>query len=78
MRQVTDFADEAQEIETAERESAVAEIRRKATPAVRVFSECLACGDPIETDRLKANPSARRCLMCQEAFERLQLLRSKG
>lgn len=75
---MTDFADEAQEIETAERESAVAEIRRKAAPCVRVFSECVACGDPIETERLKANPAARRCLMCQEAFERLQSLRSKG
>lgn len=75
---MTDVADEAQEIETAERESAVAEIRRKAAPSVRVFSDCVACSDPIETDRLNANPAARRCLMCQEAFERLQLLRKKG
>ncbi|WP_304280610.1 TraR/DksA C4-type zinc finger protein [Caulobacter segnis] len=75
---MTDFADEAQEIEIAERESAVAEIRRRAAPPVQVFFECLACGDPIETARLSVNPAARRCLMCQEAYERLQLLRSKG
>jgi len=75
---LSDFADEAQEIETAERESAVAEIRRKAAPAVRVFKDCVACSDPIEADRLQANPAAKRCLMCQEAFERLELLRKKG
>jgi phage/conjugal plasmid C-4 type zinc finger TraR family protein len=75
---MTDVADEAQEIEQAERESAVAEIRRKAAPSVRVFADCVACGDPIESDRLQANPGAKRCLMCQEAFERLELLRKKG
>ena len=75
---MSDDADEAQVIETAEREAAVAEIRRKAAPAVRVFTTCVACGDPIESDRPQANPGAKRCLMCQEAFERLQLLRSKG
>lgn len=75
---MSDLADEAQEIETAERDNAVAEIRRKALAPIRVHETCLACADPIETERLAANPGARRCLMCQEAFERLQLLRRKG
>lgn len=75
---MSDDADEAQVIEAAERESAVARIRRNAAPDVRVFTTCVACGDPIESDRLQVNPGAKRCLMCQEAFERLQMLRKKG
>ena len=74
---MSDMADEAQEIEVAERDSAVAEIRRKAAPTVEVREDCVACADPIEPERLKANPSARRCLACQEAFERLSRLFSK-
>lgn len=71
---MTDVADEAQEIETAERDSAVAAIRRKAAPPVEVHLDCLACADPIDPERLEANPAARRCLPCQETFERLQKL----
>lgn len=71
---MTDFADEAQLVTEAERASAVAEIRRRVAPPVEVHTDCLACADPIEPDRLEANPAARRCLPCQETFERLQKL----
>lgn len=75
---MTDFADEAQAIEEAERDTMVAEIRRKvaAPPSPRLI--CAACSEPIEPDRLAANPAARRCLQCQEDFERLRRLHPKG
>jgi phage/conjugal plasmid C-4 type zinc finger TraR family protein len=34
------------------------------------FGECLECGNPIPVGRLVANPAARRCTECQNAFER--------
>ena len=71
---MADAADEAQLVETAERDSAVAEIRRRAATPVEVRTDCVACPDPIEPERLAANPAARRCLSCQETFERLQKL----
>lgn len=75
---MTDIADEAQLVEEAERDHAVAVIRRRAARPAEIRLDCAACGDPIEPDRLKANPSAKRCLRCQEAFERHQRLFPKG
>lgn len=75
---MTDFADDAQLIEEAERDSAVAQLRRRVARPVEIRLDCAACADPIEPDRLKANPGARRCLHCQEAFERHQRLFPKG
>lgn len=71
---MTDFADEAQAIEQAERDSAVAAIRERVAAPIALHPDCLACGDAIDPDRLQANPQARRCLTCQEDFERLQKL----
>ncbi len=34
------------------------------------YGECVECGAPIGYDRLQAQPSAKRCLTCQEAYER--------
>lgn len=34
------------------------------------FGVCLECGNPIPVARLLANPAARRCTECQNAFER--------
>lgn len=40
--------------------------------AVRTDSaDCIRCGDPIDADRLKALPSACRCIYCQIISERL-------
>ena len=36
------------------------------------YGNCCDCGDEIGQARLKANPVARRCLPCQEKFERAQ------
>lgn len=76
---MSDVADDAQAIEELER---AASIRRATTPDTRPrrFAEglCEGCADPIDPERLAANPKARRCIICQESFERLGRLRSKG
>jgi len=36
------------------------------------YGTCSDCGDEIGPARLKANPSARRCLHCQEKYEHAQ------
>jgi DnaK suppressor protein len=36
------------------------------------YGTCSDCGDEIGPARLKANPSARRCLRCQEKYEHAQ------
>ena len=34
------------------------------------YGVCVDCGDPIGTERLRANPAALRCAECQTARER--------
>ena len=36
------------------------------------FGSCASCGEEIGQARLRANPAARRCLPCQEKYERAQ------
>ena len=36
------------------------------------YGNCSDCGNEIGRARLKANPAARRCLPCQEKYERGQ------
>ena len=36
------------------------------------YGNCCDCGDEIGQARLRANPVARRCLPCQEKYERAQ------
>ena len=33
------------------------------------YGQCTDCGEDIGTDRLEANPAARRCFDCQTRFE---------
>ncbi|WP_415900806.1 TraR/DksA family transcriptional regulator [Neptuniibacter sp. QD48_11] len=33
------------------------------------FGECINCGEEIELTRLKANPTASRCIRCQSIHE---------
>jgi DnaK suppressor protein len=42
------------------------------------YGTCSDCGDEIGPARLKANPSARRCLRCQEKYEHAQSHVSKA
>ncbi|HXX85147.1 MAG TPA: TraR/DksA family transcriptional regulator [Casimicrobiaceae bacterium] len=34
------------------------------------YGTCSSCGEPIGWPRLNAQPTAQRCIRCQEAFER--------
>jgi len=34
------------------------------------YGVCVECDDYMEVDRLRAFPTARRCLLCQENYER--------
>lgn len=36
----------------------------------RASTDCVGCGDPIDSARLKAVPSACRCIVCQTITER--------
>ncbi len=35
-----------------------------------IYGNCIDCGEPIPAPRLAVNPSARRCIACQEKFEK--------
>ncbi len=37
---------------------------------VGAFGVCIECDDELDLARLRAFPTAKRCLMCQENFER--------
>lgn len=34
------------------------------------YGNCVDCGQPIPVPRLKAEPTAERCIQCQEMFEK--------
>ncbi len=38
--------------------------------ANKTYGECIDCGQPISLQRLQAYPTAKRCLDCQEVYER--------
>ena len=37
---------------------------------VGAYGVCVSCDDDVDLDRLEAFPTAKRCLMCQENYER--------
>ena len=69
---VSDDVDLAQKHETFRRELGLRAARSGAaqlsTPSD--FGLCEVCCDPIDAERRRALPGARRCLICQEAAER--------
>ncbi|MFN3582600.1 TraR/DksA C4-type zinc finger protein [Phenylobacterium sp.] len=69
---MSDVIDQAQHFEAFRRDLAVRAARagahELASPAA--FGLCEGCGDPIEAERRRAAPGARKCLLCQEAAER--------
>jgi len=70
---VTDQIDQAQRFEQFRRDLAV-RAARAGVPALSTpsgFGLCDDCADPIEAERRQALPGCKRCLTCQEAFERL-------
>ncbi len=38
--------------------------------ASKTYGECIDCQQPIAVQRLQAYPTAKRCLSCQEVYER--------
>lgn len=76
---VTDSADEAvadlvADLDIAEIERDVQELREVESAIARTrspgFGDCVECGEPVGFGRLKAQPSAARCIKCQERHER--------
>lgn len=68
---MTDLVDEAQSLEQALREDALANRhRRYADPqgAIRP-RDCTRCGTPIPPERLASVPLAIRCTPCQARYE---------
>lgn len=41
----------------------------KVVIVVPLFQDCVSCGEPIVADRLEAEPSACRCVPCQNHFD---------
>lgn len=62
-----DLAQAMDERETAELEAIDAALKRIASGE---YGQCLSCGVDIPTARLHANPTAMRCVACQEKAER--------
>lgn len=42
------------------------------------YGVCIECGEPIAPARLKAYPTAKRCIECQEAHERRRAVEGDG
>lgn len=76
---MTDIIDRAQQIETFKRELEIRAARSGATALASpaAFGLCEDCADPIDAERRKACPGARKCLFCQEAAERFLRFQSR-
>jgi DnaK suppressor protein len=68
------FSDLIVDLNLAEVERDVGELRAIDRALRRIeegsFGACIDCGQPIAPARLEAEPSAGRCLRCQQAYER--------
>ncbi|HYW91604.1 MAG TPA: TraR/DksA family transcriptional regulator [Gammaproteobacteria bacterium] len=68
------LADLLTDLELAEVDRHVAEFREIEAALLRIaqgtYGTCGDCGNPIRVERLRVNPTARRCLRCQEIYER--------
>ncbi|MFN3513443.1 MAG: TraR/DksA C4-type zinc finger protein [Phenylobacterium sp.] len=77
---MTDTIDQAQEFAEMRRQIALRPVLAAAgrldAPA-GVFL-CVDCAEPIEAERRVVCPGAVRCLVCQEAAERVQRLYPRG
>jgi DnaK suppressor protein len=78
-RQVEDQGEQGEQrvragIEHAELQRDLQELREIVAARERMadgrYGECPDCGQPIALERLKAQPTATRCVPCQAAFEK--------
>lgn len=67
---MSDIADDAQRLEEAERESAIARVMRRAAVPETSAEECVRCGGDIPVARRLAVPGVLRCTPCQALFEK--------
>ena len=81
-RSVTDFKEEAEQAERdllgdAQAERDHAELVEVRSAIARLqdcsYGMCIACGEPIDLQRLQVRPQAMRCTACQAANEALAL-----
>jgi DnaK suppressor protein len=67
-------ADLIADLDHAEVERGLGELRQLDAARSRMdegsYGECLQCGRDIQYERLRANPSALRCIDCQTLFEK--------
>ena len=68
---MADDIDQGQALDARYRAEAIADAVAGARLAAAMpgLAACCDCGDPIGAKRLKAQPSARRCIECQSALE---------
>lgn len=67
-------ADLTADLEAADIERHGGAIQDVAAARVRIadgsYGECINCGGEINFERLKVNPTALRCIRCQEVYEK--------
>jgi len=67
-------ADGLAELDLAEVKHVLADLTQVDAALARIrdgsYGECLDCGEPIAPARLKAYPTAQRCVACQGAYEK--------
>lgn len=51
-------------------DAALAGISRSLKPGEQMQKDCVDCGTEIPEKRLRAAPWTKRCISCQEGFER--------
>ena len=79
---VHDFADESLadllvDLELASIDRHIQEIREIDAALMRIaegcYGECSDCAEAIAIERLEAVPTAQRCIVCQEAYDRTHM-----
>ena len=73
-------ADLLVDLNLAEIDRHIQELRQIDNALIRIakgeYGICIDCEQPIGLERLKANPTAERCLPCQEVYEKTHLVRA--
>lgn len=73
------LADLLVDLNLAEIDRHIQDLRQIDSALIRVakgeYGICIDCEQPIGLERLKANPTAERCLQCQEVYEKSHLVK---
>jgi RNA polymerase-binding protein DksA len=73
-REEESVADLLVDLELAERDRHIQEIREIEAARIRIrigtYGDCVDCGEPIAAARLAAYPTAERCVECQTRYEK--------